>query len=255
MHQTDMAGPSYPAARTVAKRLEARIATNAAIFKNSSVPKPNAETIEEIITKAFWASLRREEGHAPKISIAFLPPDQTVRPLIFNPQVPLDANLLARLAPSVERPGIHIGVWPYADELCVWGVTRTVPSWCFVLEVVGPGLLVVKYRRDGVSSKFANVAVIEGADVKFIEQQPAMISEAPPVLGSLLSFYSSAGRNESDNLLVKVAIAMRAHGRGGSLLVVPKDADVWMDSIIQPMTYSVIPPFPDLDTFLKQIDK
>src|SRR5215467_13355914 len=82
-----------------------------------------------------------------------------------------------------------------------------------------------------------------------------MISEAPPALGSLLSFYSSAGRNESDNLLVKVAIAMRAHGRGGSLLVVPQNTDVWMESIIQPMTYSVIPPFPDLGTFLQQIEQ
>src|ERR1051325_3033272 len=173
-------GPSYPAARTVARRLQDRIAAAPLAFKNSATPKPSADFVEEIITKAFWASLRREEGHAPKISIAFLPPDQTVRPLIFNPQVRLDADLLARLAPAVERPGIHIGVWPYAEELCVWGVTRTVPSWCFVLEVVGPGLLVAQYRRHGMSSKFANVAVIEGAYVKFIQQQPAMISEAPP---------------------------------------------------------------------------
>src|SRR5438477_11390903 len=112
-------GPSYPAARIVARRLEERIASSPAAFRNSSTPKPSADFIEEIITKAFWASLRREEGHVPKISIAFLPPDQTVRPLIFNPQVRLDANLLARLAPAVERPGIHIGVLPYACALCV----------------------------------------------------------------------------------------------------------------------------------------
>src|SRR5438309_4574578 len=218
MDQTDIGGPSYPAARIVANRLQARIA--AALDKMGDAPKPDARTIEEIITTAFWASLRREEGHAPRISIAFLPPEQSIRPVQFNPHLRLEANLLARLAPAVERPGIHIGVWSYDRDLYVWGVTRTVPSWCFVLEVVGPGLLVIKYRRDDPSTKFANIAVLEGADVKFIEQQPAMISEAPPALGSLLSFYSSAGRNESDNLLVKVAIAMRAHGRCGSLLVV-----------------------------------
>ena len=59
-------------------------------------------------------------------------------------------------------------------ELYVWGVTLTVPTWCFVLEVVGPGLLVVKYRRDEPATKFANIAVLEGADVKFIEQQSAI---------------------------------------------------------------------------------
>src|SRR5215471_807655 len=250
-----MNAPSYPAARIVAKRLEARVLANATYQKSTDVPKPDAAAIEEIITTAFWASLRREEGHAPRISIAFMPPEQSMRPLQLNPPVRLEANLLARLAPAVEKPGIHIGVWSYDGTLCVWGVTRTVPTWCFVLEVVGPGLLVVKYRRDDPATKFANIAVLEGADVKFIQQQQSAISEAPPALGSLLAFYSSAGRNESDNLLVKVAIAMRAHGRGGSLLVVPKNTDMWMDSIVQPMTYSVIPPFPDLGTFLEQIEK
>jgi hypothetical protein len=79
-----------------------------------------------------------------------------------------------------------------------------------------------------------------------------MISEVPPALGSLLAFYSSAGRNESDNILVRIAIAMGAHGRGGSLLVVPKGSESWRSSIVQPITYSVIPPFPDIATFLQR---
>src|SRR5205809_4747041 len=177
MDQTDIAGPSYPAARTVAKRLEAQIA--AALDKIGDAPKPDARTIEGIITTAFWASLRREEGHAPRISIAFLPPEQSVRPLQFNPHLRLEPDLLARIAPAVEKPGIHIGVCKYDGELRVWGVTLTVPTWCFVLEVVGPGLLVVKYRRNESSTKFANIAVLEGADVKFIEQQSTIVSEAP----------------------------------------------------------------------------
>jgi hypothetical protein len=219
---------------------------------SADAPKPDASTIEQIITTAFWASLRREEGHVPKISIAFLPPEQSLRPLRFNPRVRLEADLLARIAPAVEKPGIHIGVWSYEKNLDVWGITRTVPTWCLVIEVVGPGLIVVKYRRDEPSTKFANIAVLEGADVKFIEQQPAMLSESPPALGSLLAFYTSAGRIESDNILVRVAMAMRAHGRGGSLLVVPRNTDLWMNSIVQPLTYSVIPPFPDIGTFLAQ---
>ena len=63
-------------------------------------------------------------------------------------------------------------MWSYEGELYVWGLTRTVPTWCFVMEVVEPGLLIVKYRRDDPSTKFANIAVLDGADVKFIEQQP-----------------------------------------------------------------------------------
>jgi hypothetical protein len=243
--EIDMSGASYPAARIVANRLQIHIGT-------SKAENPDAATIEEIITKAFWASLRREEGRSPTISIAFLSPEQSIRPLKFHKRVPLDADLLARISPAVEKPGIHIGVWPYDGKLHVWGITRTVPLWCFVLEVVEPGLLVVKYRRDEASTKFANIAVLEGAKVKFIEQQAAITLESPPALGSLLAFYSSAGRNESDNLLVKIAIAMRAHGRGGSLLVVPKNTNTWVNSIVQPLTYSVIPPFPDINAFLQQ---
>jgi len=253
MDQTDIAHPSYPAARIVAKRLEARIAS--ALDKIDGAPKPDARTIEEIITTAFWASLRREEGHAPRISIAFLPPEQSLRPIKLNPRVPLEAELLARIAPAVEKPGIHIGVWFYDDALYVWGVTLTVPTWCFVLEVVGPGLLVVKYRRDEPATKFVNIAVLEGAEVKFIEQQSEVISEVPPALSSLWAFYSSAGRKESDNILVRIAIAMRAHGRGGSLLVVPRNTKRWLESIVHPVRYNVIPPFPDIRTFIDQRER
>src|SRR6058998_2507850 len=247
-----MTGLSYPAARVVAERLEERIAVSKTAYKDGTgAPKPDARSIEEIITTAFWASLRREEGHSPRISIAFVPPEQSLRPLQFSPRVRLDATLLSRIAPAVEKPGIHIGVWSYEGDLYAWGVTRTVPMWCFILEVIKPGLLVVKYRRDDPSVKFANVAVLDGAFVKFIEQEPAAMSEVPPALGSLLAFYSSAGRNESDNFLVKVAIAMRAHGHGGSLLVVPRNTNLWLNSIVQPITYALIPPFPDIATFLQ----
>src|SRR5262245_4272709 len=180
MDRSDIPSASYPAARVVAKRLEAR--TAAALDKIRDVARPDARAIEEIITTAFWASLRREEGHVPKISVAFMPPEQSLRPVKFDPRVPLEAELLARIAPAVEKPGIHIGVWLYDGQLCVWGITLTVPTWCFVLEVIGPGLLVVKYRRDGPAAKFANIAVLEGANVKFIEQQSAPMPEPAPAL-------------------------------------------------------------------------
>jgi hypothetical protein len=248
-------GLTYPAARIVAQRLEARMAAGLAEKHAYDVSRPDAATIEEIISIAFWASLRREEGRAPRISIAFLPPEQSGRPVLFNPRVRLEPNLLARLAPAVERPGIHIGVWPYSGALYVWGITRTVPTWCSVLEVAGPGLLVLKYRRDDPATKFVNVAVLEGAEVKFVEQQPSAMSEAPAALGSLLEFYSSAGRRESDNLLVKLAVGMRSHGHGGTLLVVPRNSEDWRQSIVQPISYALIPPFPDIATFVKLIEQ
>src|SRR5207248_5607217 len=37
---------------------------------------PAAETMEAMIDAAFWASLRREEGYMPRISLAFLSPEE-----------------------------------------------------------------------------------------------------------------------------------------------------------------------------------
>jgi hypothetical protein len=242
-----MSGPSYPAARTVADLIQRRLSTNTIAYQQAdAAPRPDAGAIEEIVSVAFWASLQREEGRAPKISLAFVPPEQCVSPLTFEKRLALEAGTLARLAPAAERPGIHLGVWRYDNQFCVWGTTRWLPVWCFVLEVVGPGLLVVKYRRAEPAMKFANVAVLEGAEVKLLQQGEEIISEGPPALMSLLKFYASAGRKESDNILVRLGISMQAHGRGGSLLVVPRDTEEWRKSIVQPMTYSVLPPHSEI---------
>lgn len=242
-----MSGPTYPAARAVAERIDLRLTANAGKFQRGYAPKPNAPVIEELISTAFWASLGREEGQGPTISLAFIPPEQVPRPLVFFNPLPLDPQVLVRLAPAVERPGIHLGVWVYDNQLRLWGTTRVVPTWCFVLEVIAPGLLVVKFRREGVSTKFANIAVLEGPNVKFISQQGPIISETPAALRSLLAFYSSGGRDESDNVLVQLAVSIRAHRHGGSLLIVSGDNDEWRESIAKPISYGVHPPFSEID--------
>jgi len=243
-----MGTPTYPAARIVAERIQQRLSAKTAQFQLPGyAPKPDATVIEEVISAAFWASLRREEGRVTTISLAFAPPELVTRPLLFSTLLPLEPNVLARLAPAVERPGIHIGVWTYDNQLRVWGTTRMAPTWCFVLEVKAPGLLVVKFRRSGPATKFANIAVLEGSDVKFIAQDGAIMTELPTALSSLLTFYASGGREETDNILVRLAVSIRAHQRGGSLLVVPRDSEGWRDSLQKPLPYSVSEPFSEVD--------
>jgi hypothetical protein len=45
---------------------------------------------------------------------------------------------------------------------------------------------------------------------------------------------------------VQLAVSMRAHGRGGLLLMVPPGSDEWQDSIVRPIPYAVVPPFTEL---------
>src|SRR5688572_29524540 len=195
-----MPEPSYPPARALAERLQPLFAASSADGEPAAARPPEAVTLEAIIGAAFWASLRREEGRAPKNSLALVPPERVARPLLFETAIPLDAEPLARLAPAVERPGIHLGVWGEPGALRVWGTARDLPPRSFVLEVVAPGLLVVKAQRPLPSTKFANVAVLEGAQVKFLLHQGATALDAPPALGALHAFYASGGLQEAENV-------------------------------------------------------
>jgi hypothetical protein len=48
------------------------------------------------------------------------------------------------------------------------------------------------------------------------------------------------------NVLIQLAVSMRQHGRGGLLLVVPSTSDVWQESILRPIMYSVVPAYSSL---------
>jgi hypothetical protein len=51
---------------------------------------------------------------------------------------------------------------------------------------------------------------------------------------------------------MQLAVSMRTHGRGGSLLVVPRNSQAWQESILQPVAYSVAPPFPELAELMRK---
>ncbi len=243
-----MIEPAYPAARFAALRVHPRYAAH----DNGFIP--DVAAIEEMLGVAFWTSLRREEIYTPRLSLAFIAPEQVARPLIFDRAVPLASQPLARLAPAVERPGIHLCVWRAHHEFCVWGATETLPEFSFVLEVVAPGLLVLKQTR-GESGKFVNIAVLEGDEVKVIHEHPVIAPDCPELLTSLLGLHAEPHSPASVNVLLQLAVSMRAHGRGGSLLVVPADTEIWQESILQPITYAVAPAFRSLAHLLSEDPK
>lgn len=248
--------PTYQAARTVAPTVAAHFVRHLAeAYRNGELGlahAPDAKVIEAIIDATFWASFRPEEGRFPKISLAFLTPEQAGHPLMFENRLPVTPDILTKLAPAVERPGVHLGVWREADDLYVWGATRTVPSLGFVLEDVEPGLLVVKNRRIDGFGKFANVAVLKGEQTKIVDELGTSLPDCPDLLKSLTPFRSPATWDDSVNVLVQLSASMRAHGHGGSLLVVPRSSERWRESIINPIAYSVTPAFSKLAALIKK---
>src|SRR2546423_9370471 len=245
--------PTYHAAQAVAATVEPHFARHLAEARargeRELAHPPSARAIETIIDATFWASFRPEEGRFPKISLAFLSPEQTKQPLMFEHRLPLTTAILTKLAPAVERPGIHLGVWfdgSVDDELYVWGATRAIPSLGFVLEDVEPGLLVIKHRRAAGFGKFANVAVLKDEQAKIVDELGQSLPDCPALLKSLRAFTARETWVASVNGLVQLAASMRAHGQGGSLLVVPDGSEAWRESIVHPIQYSVVPSFSKL---------
>jgi hypothetical protein len=255
-----MNDPAYAVARTVAPTVAEHLRLHRAALPPSDPAAaplellPTADHVETLVDTAFWASVRREEGYVPKISLAFLRPLPEIWPLTFAQPLPLEPNAITRLAAAVERPGIHLGVWEGpSGSLEVWGTTHLIPPFCFVVEVVAPGLLVLKHRPRYESRKFVNVAVLEGDRIKVIDERASQIADCPALLTSMLGF-DSAFQNDALNVQVQLALSMRGHGRGGILLVVPSGSDAWRESIVHPIRYAVQPGFCELAALLRRDD-
>ena len=241
-----MTDPAYPFARVTAARIHEHFAR---LLRHVAEPPPLADlaTLEAILDVAFWASLRREEGHSPRVSLAVLPPERLNSPLLLSRPVTLSPLALTRVAPAVDRPGIHLGVWPHHDEVAMWGTTHHLPPYCLVLEIVTPGLLVVKYSRHEATGKFVNIAVLEGDQLKVIDQKAASQPDCPSILTPLLGLQSQFQSGASAGTLIQLAVSMRQHGRGGTLLLVPSvGTETWRESILSPTTYAVAPGFATL---------
>ena len=253
--------PTYLAARMVAPALAVHFAQHwAAAARLSTVPPPPpppAALIEAVIDVAFWASLRREEGRPPRISLALLAPEAARQPLHFAQRLRLTPQSLIKLAPAVEQPGIHLGIGEDEQGLYVWGTVTHVPPVCFVLEVVEPGLLVAKHRRADGFGKFVNVAVLRGDQVRVVDEENHGLADYPALCESLPDIALSTtapGTTPGVEVLLELARAMRAHGRGALVLLVPPASEAWRASIVQPLSYPVSPPYAGIAALLAQPD-
>ena len=223
--------PAYPAAQEVVRSIHPHYARHLAADRPHRLGD-RAHLLQH--ERAHLGDDRRDDA-----------PEQSVNPLLFGRALPLVPEALTRVAPAVERAGIHLGVWSKAEELSVWGTTRSLPPYCFVLEVVAPAVLVLKHSPGEDSGKFGNVAVIEGDKIKILAQHSGTPHHYPDQLNALLEIGSTAEPNSAANVFPEFAVSMRAHGRGGALMIVPDNSTDWRDSI-HSISYPVEPPFVEL---------
>ncbi len=249
-------GTTYQSAKNIAALMEdyfLELSEIAVLNAEKNLAEmPAALEIESIIDAAFWASLRKEEGHVPKISMAFLSPESAQKPVIFSKSLPLSAKTLTKLAPGVERAGIHLGVWKQDDELVIWGTTSVIPNYCFVVDVSEPGLIVIKHRRLHGFGKYTNVAVLKGDEIKIIDEHCGRLPDCPAIVTALLDLNSDCSWNDNVNIMILLAVSMRAHGHGGILLVVPPGDEEWQHSVIHPNNYQLEPSYNGLSDLIAE---
>jgi hypothetical protein len=65
----------------------------------------------------------------------------------------------------------------------------------------------------------------------------------PALLSALLGTDSIIPWTDGGSVFTQLAVSMRRHGHGASLLVVPSGTQAWRDSIAQPTAYAMVPPF------------
>lgn len=246
----------YAAAPLVAGKLEAhfvKYARESVLPTDRQAILPDKQTIETIVDTAFWASLQREEGHSPKVSLAYLPPEQAGRTMMFEEPLPLNPRTLTKLSPGVKFSGGHLGVWrDRRNQLSVWGGTRTLPQNCFVLEVLEPGLLVVKQNRGNETDKLANILILSADQIKEIDEMATGVSDCSSIFSMMLNFSAANSANDQASVPIQLAAAMRQHGQGGSLLVVPQKSNEWRESIVLPLAYSISPNFTRLTELVRR---
>jgi hypothetical protein len=88
-----------------------------------------------------------------------------------------------------------------------------------------------------------NVAILRGDQLQLVDAENVSVADCSALSTFMPGKGLPASTGETDSVLVELAAAMRSHGRGGLVLVVPPDSEGWRSSIVQPISYPVVPPF------------
>jgi len=205
------------------------------------VPAP--EHLAQLLEAVFWSSYEKEEGKTLTVSVIYREPEHTTNNFCFDQPLSLNPRSLIKLAPAVENPRAHISVWADGDgTLRIWGF-RSGPDDFIIadlwIQCLGPGSVLVTYGG-------RSLAALSGSQAVFIDAGILMKAILPRLSPSPKQDNPYSATMMRYNSLLFLARAMRAHGHGGTILVVPEDSD-WHRSIVHPIPYKGGASFLDSD--------
>lgn len=217
---------------TTPPETQASASTFHSVFLNGNAP--SLEHLAQIIDAAYWASFATEEGNSVTASLILRQSEHTSDTFHFDTPLEFSARTLVKLGPALENPKADIGVWPDATgTLKIWGFTSATSALIksdFWVQILGPGRILFLYSGRSIAAVTSNQAV-------FIDQKGVMESMMPRISAQAKSGEIKLLNLLRYNAILKIAQQMRAHGRGGTILVVPENKN-WMQSIKAPIKYT-----------------
>lgn len=195
---------------------------------------PTSEHLESIIDSAFWTSFSRDEGNEVTVSLIYSQAEESYDTFLFDNPIPFDVKTLVKLGAALENPRADIGVWPDDEgELKIWGFKTRSENVLIAnlwIQALGPGRVLITFGGKSLGALISNRAVfVDHANLmRTVIPQLELPTDEPTDRSMNMFRYTS---------LLTTARAMRGHGRGGTLLVVP-DSEKWRGSIDTPVPYT-----------------
>jgi len=187
---------------------------------------PDASSLRMLLDVAFYASLLKEEGRPARFSIGVTPPGSVdAHRFSENAETTLTAKTLGKLSAACDWDASVLLTWPGRDGWNVWGIMladRPLSRGTIiqtgedhlVITARDAGSLVVRWRDEILFSYAHGEGAVAAATMIRAKDVVAMINEHLPRETAPLRVHH----------LTAVTRTMRAHGRGGTLLVVPENA-------------------------------
>jgi len=202
------------------------------VFLKGNAPTPAHLAL--IIEVAYWASFATEEGNSVTASLLLRESEHTSDTFRFDTPLEFSSKTLVKLGPALETPKADIGVWPDTNgTLKIWGFTSASYELIkpdFWVQILGPGRILILYSGRSVAAVTGNQAVLINPKTIMQTMMPNISAQAKSSDIKLLNLLRF-------NAILKIAQQMRAHGRGGTILVVPENKN-WMQSIKAPIKYT-----------------
>lgn len=217
----------------ITTRIQARLDTfrNDPKYTNyelSNLPSP--QILLEIISVAFWASLTREEGEELHFSLALTTVDKGVPYYPLDRPIPLSRESIRKLANAYDRSVASLRVDKDADgKMCIWGGLMHTGDGICVIDAIEPGLLAIRYTPE-------TIAFIKGDSTTYLpigHVHHLPINLINFLMGELPQEIPKEERENTALLLTDLAPKIRQHRHGGTIVIVPSNANSWKTSLEQ----------------------